>query len=40
VLAEPFYARLGYLPEGAVFEEAGIAHITMRKRFERTPLTT
>jgi predicted GNAT family N-acyltransferase len=29
--ARPFYARLGYREEGGVFEEAGIAHVTMRK---------
>lgn len=30
--AERFYARAGYVPVGAEFEEAGIAHIEMRKR--------
>ncbi len=29
--ARDFYARLGFLPEGAVFEEAGIAHQQMRR---------
>ncbi len=29
--AKPFYARLGYRAEGEVFEEAGIAPVTMRK---------
>jgi predicted GNAT family N-acyltransferase len=29
--AKAFYARLGYREEGEVFEEAGIAHVTMRK---------
>ena len=29
--AKEFYARLGYCAEGGVFEEAGIAHVTMRK---------
>ncbi|MGJ7496508.1 YbgC/FadM family acyl-CoA thioesterase [Variovorax sp. RT4R15] len=29
--AERFYARLGYLPHGAPFEEAGIAHQEMRR---------
>jgi predicted GNAT family N-acyltransferase len=29
--AKPFYARLGYQEEGDVFEEAGIAHVAMRK---------
>lgn len=27
-----FYRRLGYVAEGDVFDEAGIPHITMRKR--------
>ncbi|MDM0109083.1 YbgC/FadM family acyl-CoA thioesterase [Variovorax sp. J22R24] len=30
--AEAFYARLGYLPFGDPFEEAGIAHIEMRRK--------
>jgi predicted GNAT family N-acyltransferase len=30
VAARGFYERSGYVPEGAVFEEAGIDHITMR----------
>ena len=29
--AEGFYRRAGFVPVGAVFEEAGIAHITMRR---------
>ena len=29
--AKAFYARLGYREEGEVFEEAGIAHVAMRK---------
>ena len=29
--AKKFYARLGYREEGEVFEEAGIAHVSMRK---------
>ena len=29
--AEAFYRRLGYVPHGEPFEEAGIAHIEMRK---------
>lgn len=29
--AERFYARLGYLPHGAGFDEAGIPHIEMRR---------
>ena len=27
-----FYRRLGYVEEGDLFDEAGIAHITMRKK--------
>lgn len=30
--AERFYARLGYLPHGEPFEEAGIAHLEMRRK--------
>jgi predicted GNAT family N-acyltransferase len=29
--AVPFYARQGYVAEGPVFEEAGVAHQTMRR---------
>jgi predicted GNAT family N-acyltransferase len=29
--AERFYARLGYVPHGEAFEEAGIPHIEMRR---------
>lgn len=29
--AVPFYLRLGYVPEGAVFLDAGIPHRTMRR---------
>ena len=29
--AEDFYLRLGFKPRGAVFEEAGIAHIEMSR---------
>jgi predicted GNAT family N-acyltransferase len=29
--AKAFYARFGYREEGEVFEEAGIAHVTMRR---------
>jgi predicted GNAT family N-acyltransferase len=29
--AKTFYARLGYRADGEEFEEAGIAHVTMRK---------
>jgi len=30
--AKEFYTKLGYCEEGEVFEEAGIAHVSMRKR--------
>lgn len=33
--ARDFYAREGFEPEGAPFEEAGIAHIGMRMKLER-----
>ena len=29
--AQPFYARLGFVPQGAPFEEAGIPHIEMAR---------
>jgi len=32
--AKEFYGKLGYCEEGDVFEEAGIAHVTMRKTIE------
>lgn len=32
VHAQAFYDKAGYAPEGERFEEAGIAHVTMRKR--------
>ena len=32
VTARGFYDRTGYLPEGDVFQEAGIDHLAMRKR--------
>jgi len=32
--AKAFYARLGYREEGGEFEEAGIAHVSMRKTLE------
>lgn len=32
--ARDFYARNGFLPEGVEFEEAGIAHQTMRQRLD------
>lgn len=31
--ARGFYERAGYTPVGEVYEEAGIAHITMRRAF-------
>lgn len=33
--ALPFYERLGYQAEGEEFEEAGIRHVTMRKKLTR-----
>ena len=30
--AREFYKRIGYLEEGAVFDDAGIPHVTMRKK--------
>lgn len=33
--ALPFYRRHGFVPEGAPFMEAGIAHQAMRQRLER-----
>lgn len=36
VHARDFYARNGFLPEGAEFEEAGIVHQTMRRRMDGT----
>jgi len=32
VSARGFYERAGYSPVGEVYEEAGIAHVTMRRR--------
>jgi predicted GNAT family N-acyltransferase len=32
--ARGFYERAGYTPVGEVYEEAGIAHITMRRRLD------
>jgi predicted GNAT family N-acyltransferase len=29
--ARDFYARLGFVPQGAPYEEAGIPHITMTR---------
>ncbi len=34
--AERFYARLGYVPHGEPFDEAGIAHIEMRRLLSRS----
>jgi predicted GNAT family N-acyltransferase len=33
--AKEFYGKLEYCEEGDIFEEAGIAHVTMRKRMAR-----
>lgn len=30
--AQDFYAKFGFKPDGEIYEEAGIAHVTMRKR--------
>ena len=30
--AESFYRRLGYVPHGKPFEEAGISHLEMRRK--------
>jgi predicted GNAT family N-acyltransferase len=35
VSARGFYERAGYAPVGEVYEEAGIAHVTMRRRLTR-----
>src|SRR5262249_52822098 len=35
VTACEFYKRLGYLEEGAVFDDAGIPHVMMRKKLQR-----
>jgi len=34
--AEDFYLRAGFVPEGAAFEEAGIAHIGMRRMLDNS----
>lgn len=34
VHAEPFYAKAGFEAVGAVYEEAGIAHVRMQKRLD------
>ena len=33
-VAAPFYARHGFVQQGEVFEEAGIAHVEMRLEFK------
>jgi predicted GNAT family N-acyltransferase len=33
--AREFYKRLGYVEEGAVFDDAGIPHVMMRKKLQR-----
>jgi predicted GNAT family N-acyltransferase len=35
--ARDFYARAGYAPEGDEFEEAGIAHVVMRRPLPSPP---
>ncbi|QXL83170.1 YbgC/FadM family acyl-CoA thioesterase [Comamonas sp. NLF-1-9] len=35
--ARGFYERAGFTPEGEVFEEAGIAHVAMRRHLNPTP---
>jgi predicted GNAT family N-acyltransferase len=35
--ARGFYKRLGYVEEGAVFDDAGIPHVMMRKRLRPCP---
>jgi predicted GNAT family N-acyltransferase len=37
VTARGFYERAGYTAVGDVYEEAGIAHLTMRRRLADTP---
>jgi predicted GNAT family N-acyltransferase len=37
VSARGFYERAGYVAVGEVYEEAGIAHVTMRRVLEDTP---
>jgi predicted GNAT family N-acyltransferase len=32
--AVTFYERFGFQPEGAIFTEAGIDHLMMRRRFD------
>jgi predicted GNAT family N-acyltransferase len=33
--AREFYRQLGYMEEGAVFDDAGISHVMMRKKLRR-----
>jgi predicted GNAT family N-acyltransferase len=37
VSARDFYARLGYLQEGPLFDDAGIPHVLMRKQLSELP---
>ena len=37
VTARGFYERVGYAAVGDVYQEAGIAHVTMRRRLADTP---
>ena len=37
VTARGFYERAGYTAVGEVYEEAGIAHVTMRRQLANTP---
>jgi predicted GNAT family N-acyltransferase len=40
VTARRFYERAGYAPVGEEYEEAGIRHITMRRRLDAGPART
>jgi predicted GNAT family N-acyltransferase len=33
--AREFYGQLGYIQEGAIFDDAGISHVMMRKKLRR-----
>lgn len=35
VTAREFYGRLGYIQDGAIFDDAGISHVMMRKKLRR-----
>jgi predicted GNAT family N-acyltransferase len=37
LIAREFYKRLGYVEEGAVFNDAGMPHVMMRKRLGPMP---